>query len=120
MNTKILIVEDDIDIRKNLKLLLESEGYSVDLAENGHAALDHLSITKNLPAVIVLDLMMPVMDGFQFRERQELDPRLRGIPVLIVTAGSRLEESKLKMGAMAAMRKPIDAEEFLRVVKQLC
>jgi CheY-like chemotaxis protein len=118
MPKSILIVEDDRDIRKSLKRLLESEGYSVSSAENGQAALDHLSQAVDLPALIILDLMMPVMDGFQFREAQLKNERLSSVPVAIMTADGHLEEKKLRSAANAALKKPADIDSILSVVKQ--
>lgn len=120
MQDQILVVEDDKDIRKNLKRLLESEGYAVDVAENGQIALDVLKGAATLPAVIVLDLMMPVMDGFEFREHQQSTARIANIPVLIMTADGRCDEKKIRAKAAAALRKPADADDILRIVGELC
>jgi CheY-like chemotaxis protein len=118
MGAKILIVEDDRDIRKNLKRLLEMEGYGVDVAENGQIALDLLQASLELPSLILLDLMMPVMDGFQFRELQQKSARLVLIPVIIMTAGGNVEEKKIATGAQGALRKPADVEAILEMVKK--
>jgi CheY-like chemotaxis protein len=119
MPSKILIIEDDSDIRRHLKRLLESEGYTVEQAENGQAALDLLALSTALPSMIILDLMMPVMDGFEFRERQQLDPRLSKIPILVMTADGRLDEKKLRVGARAALKKPADVDAILALVKEV-
>lgn len=116
MNKKILVVEDDRDIRRNLKRLLESEGHIVDVAENGQAALDLLENMENLPEVIILDLMMPGMDGFQFREQQEKTARIAYIPIVVMSAGGNLEEKKIAIGAKAAVRKPADIESILEAI----
>ncbi|WP_242344612.1 response regulator [Anaeromyxobacter terrae] len=81
----ILIVEDDPDIREALAEALGCEGYDVALAENGQDALDVLHDGPR-PDVILLDLLMPVMSGWQFRQEQLADPALAGIPVVIVSA----------------------------------
>jgi CheY-like chemotaxis protein len=120
MSAKILVVEDDKDIRRNMQKLLESEGYAVELAENGQVALDSLQTATELPAVIILDLMMPVMDGFQFRDRQERDVRLAAIPVVIMTADGHIDEKKAQAGALAGLRKPADVDEILAVIGQIC
>lgn len=114
---KILVVEDDRDIRKNLTKLLESEGYSVDVAENGRIALDQLHQSADLPALIILDLMMPIMDGFQFRDEQRKFARLSSIPVAIMTADGHIEEKKIRANANAALRKPADIDAILKMVK---
>lgn len=116
----ILVVEDDKDIRKSMKRLLASEGYEVALAENGKAALDYLISSSGLPDLIILDLMMPVMDGFEFRKIQEADAKLSRIPVVIMSADGNLDEKKLRTAARDTIRKPADIDTILHVVKQVC
>jgi CheY-like chemotaxis protein len=118
MGKNILIVEDDRDIRQNLKLLLESEGYIVEAAENGQVALDILLSGRFKPALIVLDLMMPVMDGFEFREAQRMYREISGIPVVIMTADGHVEEKKARVQAIGGLRKPADIDEILNLVKK--
>ena len=77
----ILVVDDDPDIRDSLREVLEDEGYGTSCVANGREALDFLRSGKR-PCVILLDLMMPVMDGWQFLEEQKRDPALAAIPVL--------------------------------------
>src|SRR5690606_10740757 len=92
---KILIVEDDPEIREALVELLESEGYWVDCKINGQDALDYLQEEasprgKGLPSIILLDLMMPVMDGWRFRAEQQKDPVLNQVPIVVMSADSNL------------------------------
>jgi CheY-like chemotaxis protein len=82
--TRVLIVEDDADIRETLGELLEEAGYETDEAANGREALD--AARRARPDLIVLDLMMPVMDGWQFRTAQKSDPALAEIPVIVISA----------------------------------
>ena len=82
----ILLVEDDPELREALALVLESDGYVVVTAADGVEALERLH-DRLRPRVIVLDLMLPVMDGFEFRVRQTEDPELAGIPVIVLSAG---------------------------------
>ena len=82
---KILVIEDDTDIREALVFLLESEGYEVAAAENGKAALDLLSQGRN-PELILVDLFMPVMDGLTFRKKQLGRPEIAKIPVILMSA----------------------------------
>src|SRR6187549_1262395 len=82
----ILVVEDDTDIRESLVEVLEDEGFGVRAAADGRQALDVLRAERPLPDLILLDLMMPVMNGFQFREQQLSDAAFAGIPVVVVTA----------------------------------
>src|SRR5215467_11486900 len=81
----VMVVEDDEDIRISLKELLEDDGYQVLLAANGREALDCLERGKR-PCLIFLDLMMPVMDGWQFRREQQKRDSLKKIPVAVITA----------------------------------
>lgn len=113
----ILVIDDDLDIREALAAVLESAGYSVLLAENGQAALELMKIERNLPSLILLDLMMPVMDGWQFRERQKADPRLSAVPVVIISAGGRVEEKAENLAASGWLRKPVTIPVLLREVE---
>lgn len=119
MSSKILIVEDDQDIRRNLKRLLEIEGHTVDVAENGQVALEFLQTVADLPRMIFLDLMMPVMDGFEFREKQCSDARLAHIPVAIMTANDRTDAKRQKISAQIVLRKPASVEDILDAVAKL-
>jgi CheY-like chemotaxis protein len=117
MNKKIFVIEDDESIRENLRELLESAGYSVEIARNGREAISKLSISSQLPFLIILDLMMPIMDGYQFRQEQGIDPKLALIPVVITTAGGNIESKVLKLGAKAYLKKPFDIDSVLNTVK---
>jgi CheY-like chemotaxis protein len=119
-NRHILIVEDAPEMVILLRQLLEEEGYSVDVAMNGQEALDFLRGKKNLPFLILLDLMMPVMDGFQFRQEQEKDVRLASIPIVIMTADGNIESKELKVGAKGAIKKPMDIKTVIEVVHRFC
>ena len=114
----VMIVEDDRDTREMLGRFLELEGFEVQTAANGRQALETLAAGP--PAcVIVLDLMMPVMDGWQFRDAQARDPRLSSIPVVVVTAaGSR--EHVAPIDAHAWFSKPLDLERVLQTIDGLC
>jgi CheY-like chemotaxis protein len=85
LNRNILIVEDDTDIRETEKEVLESDGYQVDVASNGVEALEVLRHSH--PALIMLDLMMPCMNGWQFMEKEREILKKEGIPVIVTTAG---------------------------------
>jgi CheY-like chemotaxis protein len=119
MATEILIVEDDADLRRNMKKLFESEGYKVFLAEDGQVAMDYLNSTSHLPSVILLDLTMPIMDGFQFRKAQEQVSRLSEIPVVIMTTDTNIEEKRIRIGARAALRKPASIDSILETVERV-
>ena len=113
----VLIVEDDPDTREMLTSFLQMEGYLTEAAANGREALDRLSggVIAN---VIVLDLMMPVMDGWQFRRRQIEDARLAKIPTIVVSAAGR--DRMAQVSADAYLAKPIDMDELLSRVSQFC
>lgn len=107
-----MVVEDDDDLREIICRELTSEGYAVRAARHGGEALDILSQTE-LPALILLDLMMPVVSGWAFRERQLADPRLAPIPVLVMTAAGATEAA---IEATGLVRKPLDIERLLSAV----
>lgn len=113
----ILVVEDDEGIRETLKLALELEGYTVTTAANGQEGLDVLP-TMPTPCLILLDLMMPVMNGWAFAEALRADMMLAPIPVVVVTAFA--EKAARVTQARGILKKPIDFDSLLRVVKQFC
>lgn len=115
--TCILVVEDDKEIRESLKDVLEFEGYQIMTASNGQEAIETLKIAPN-PCLILLDLMMPIMNGWEFlKHRREFDT-LATIPVAVVTAAG---DSKTKdIEAQAVIKKPIDLELLLKWVSQFC
>lgn len=116
---RVLIAEDDEPIRSALAELFTDEGYQVSTAANGQEALDILRASTLLPNVILLDLMMPIKDGVAFRAEQELDPRLAKIPVVLMSADEELEIKKIKVGLRHHIRKPLDVESVLMMVKLL-
>ena len=117
MSATVLIVEDDLDTREMLGRFLELEGYTVETAENGKRALERLGSGVGA-CVILLDLMMPVMDGWQFRQEQIRDATLADIPVIVVSAAGR--ERLEKIHANAYLSKPVDLDELLGCVTQFC
>src|SRR5579871_4920222 len=105
--SRLMIVEDDDDIRSGLTELLQERGFDVGTATNGREALDVLRTTA-LPSVILLDLMMPVMDGWDFRRKQMTDPILREIPVVILTAEQVDHDTvRAELGDVVVISKPI-------------
>jgi CheY-like chemotaxis protein len=117
----VLLVDDDRDIVDAIRALLEDDGFDVVTANNGFAALRQLRRAGPRPDVIVLDLMMPLLDGWDFRAEQLADPAVRDIPVIIMTA-SGLTDGMLdgQLKAAAVLPKPIEVEPFLRVLNDLC
>jgi len=114
----VLIVEDDSDIREALTQILEEEGYPVDSAPNGKVGLDRLH--ERPPCLILLDLMMPVMNGWQFREGQRKDPSISDIPVVVISADGGARREAEAMGAHGFMQKPVGLNELLDMVSSLC
>jgi CheY-like chemotaxis protein len=116
---RILVVEDDADVRGALAVVLESQGYDVVEAGDGHEALHRLRSGASV-CLILLDIFMPGMDGWTFRTEQMKDPALAGIPVLVITADSSAARTALAGGAISAMTKPIEFDRLLRLVEQHC
>ena len=109
----ILIVDDNRDLRETLAALLGAEGYQGECCEHGAAALAYLRTAKRHPALIVLDLMMPVMNGWQFRDRQLEDAALSAIPVVGMTAN---RDAPALRDVRATLLKPFGMDEFLQIV----
>jgi CheY-like chemotaxis protein len=116
---RILLVEDDLSIRESIAELLEEEGYTVICAANGAEALERLEV-ESAPSLIVLDLMMPVMDGWAFRSAQRKDPRLSAIPVLVVSASHAERDDVAQLAAAGFLAKPFDLDQFVGEVHRLC
>ena len=114
----ILLVEDDVDVREALVEALSDRGYTVDTAGDGLVALQVLRGGKR-PGVILLDLMMPRMDGVEFRTAQRADPKLADLPVVLLSADARMEEKARAMKVQDAIRKPIDLEQLYRVIERV-
>ena len=115
----VLIVEDDLDIREALSQVLEFEGYPVVTATNGQEALTYLEHAE-APGLILLDLMMPVMDGWQFRQEQLRHPEWVDIPVVIVSADGQVSQKAALIGAASYLKKPVELDTLLDTVAQYC
>ena len=116
----ILIVEDDAAVREALATFLELQGYQVVAAEHGADALRQLRDGSRTFCLIVLDLMMPVMNGWDFRTQQLKEPTLAPIPVVVVTADNTAAKRAADIGAVGYMLKPIDLDQFLEHVTRHC
>ena len=112
----VLLVEDDHDVRESMAEALEDADYRVLQAPNGEAALEQLRRGEPLPNLILLDLMMPIMDGWQFREAQLNDASYADIPVVVVSATARIE--KPLDGISAFLKKPVNLEQLLDAVER--
>lgn len=102
----------------SLAEVLEDEGYAVSCAGNGEEALRALD--GDAPSAIVLDLTMPVMDGWAFRERQREDPRLAGIPTVVISAAYADGRAPEALGADAFLAKPFDVSRLTETLQRLC
>ena len=116
---RILVVDDDADIREGLCELLQDEGYNVIGAENGSDALEQLRSSEP-PCAILLDLMMPVMDGLDFRAHLRRDPTLEGIPVVVISAGIEARRVAGAMSVAGFLPKPIQVPILINTVERLC
>ena len=113
----IMLVEDSRDIQLLLASLLKSAGYEVICASNGLEALDMLRSSDTLPALIILDIMMPEMDGFEFRKEQEKDVRFASIPIVAMTAYGDVQSKAMQIGAQGYLKKPFsDVDTILQTV----
>ncbi len=118
MNTgPILIVDDDLDIREVLAETLEDRGFEVVTAANGLEAITLVQSMATPPSTILLDLMMPVMDGYSFLERRQRSPALAAIPVAVVTADHGVDRSRL--ASTPVIPKPIDVPRLLGLLHEL-
>jgi CheY-like chemotaxis protein len=115
----ILVVEDDSAIREVLTDVLESEGYEVLNAANGREAIQLLQHSLP-PCLILLDLMMPVMNGWQFRDVQRQDPLLAPVPVVVISADSDLPSKAAAIHANDFLKKPIELNRLLDTVEHYC
>jgi len=113
----VLVIEDDPDVRSMISILLGLEGYRVSAAENGQEALDVLHGGVR-PDLILVDLMMPVMNGWQFRAEQTRDPLIADIPAVVISGGDRVAEHSKALGAADYLRKPIDLDVLLATVQR--
>jgi CheY-like chemotaxis protein len=116
--SEILVVDDDADIRDALRDALEFEGYAVSVAANGREAWDALG-SDGLPSLILLDLMMPVMNGAEFLGRLRADVRLRDVPVVVVTAFGSMART-VAHESQDVLAKPLDLDQLMRVVSRYC
>jgi DNA-binding response OmpR family regulator len=116
----IMVADDEEGIRQMLTLFLAHHGYAVVGVSNGAQALDRLQHSTELPDLILLDIMMPVMDGVAFRQAQKQLALASDIPVVVMSAAADLPEQMRMLQAAAALPKPIDFDTLLALVKRYC
>jgi CheY-like chemotaxis protein len=114
----ILVVEDHPDTRAMVELLLKVEGFHVITAENGERGLECLRQVR--PCLILLDLMMPVVDGWEFRRVQRNLPGVDDVPVLLLTAIPDPTRAVAELGAAGVIPKPIDIDQLVQIVREHC
>jgi CheY-like chemotaxis protein len=120
LDAVVLVVEDDKHVRQGVLEGLQESGYSVAGVGDGQQALDYLREAVILPRLILLDLMMPVMDGLEFRKRQLGTPDYSGIPVVLFTADTSGKQKAASMGVKGFLQKPVRLSTLLEVVERLC
>lgn len=116
----VLVVDDEPAVREMLDDLLSSEGHDVVTAPDGAAALDALRDGGPRPCMILLDLMMPRMNGWDFAEELRHDDQLRDIPFVIIAANPRFAADAPKLGASSWLGKPLQLDDLLATVDELC
>jgi two-component system chemotaxis response regulator CheY len=114
----VLIVDDDADVRELLRVALQAEGFDVAGVDNGRAALNHLRSHADT-CYILLDLMLPIMDGAHFRSAQLYDRSLAWIPVIVMSGASDTDRRARDLGARALVRKPLDLDEVKRTLTHI-
>jgi CheY-like chemotaxis protein len=116
----VLVVDDEPDVRAMFIEVLEDEGYRVLGAANGREALAQLRAADPRPQLILLDLMMPVMNGWEFRTEQLADPQLAEIPVVVISADGSTRQKAEGIGAHGYIRKPIQLDVLFALVARFC
>jgi two-component system chemotaxis response regulator CheY len=117
MSAEILIVEDDSSIQAVLRQILEIEGYSIATADNGEEALDVLASLDPVPKLILLDLMMPVMTGWEFAQLVQKNELWAKIPLVVLSA---FEDKTEGISAAAVLTKPIEIDALLEIGHRFC
>jgi CheY-like chemotaxis protein len=113
---RVLIVEDDPDVAGIVAVVLRAAGFDPVVAADGREGLERLRETH--PSVVLLDLMMPGMTGWQFREAQLRDPELARVPIVVVSGAGKTPAHARDLGADAYLTKPIELDDLLQVVGQ--
>jgi len=117
----ILIVDDEASVREALREVIEAEGYATAEASNGREALAWLR-AHEAPCLVLLDLMMPIVSGYDFLGAVKEDPALRAVPIVIISAASRekVEEARAGSTACAVLAKPVQLAPLLAAIERIC
>ena len=113
-----MVVDDEPDSRDALAVLLQRSGYTVITAANGAEAFAKAKVFR--PCVVLLDLMMPVMSGYEFRRYQIADAQIGAVPVIVLTASRPSATEIGDLQAMALLRKPVDPNSLLDTLRRYC
>ncbi len=117
----VLVVDDDEDLREEIVELIENEGYTATGVTDGKEALDYLTIVPTKPKLMLLDLMMPAMDGWEVLNEMRQSEMLATIPVVIISARyTELAGASVPGLRVRSMAKPLDSEALLSVVRETC
>jgi CheY-like chemotaxis protein len=116
---RLLLVEDDLDIRETLAEMLIEEGYDVVTASDGREGLERLR-SMGTPCLVLLDLMMPIMDGWQMRAAMLADPTIADIPVVVFSGAADLDTAVASMRVADHVTKPMSGDALLEVVRKYC
>ena len=117
---KVLYVDDDEDLCDVVCETLEDAGYGVSIARNGAIAMSALKAASDLPCLILLDLMMPVMDGEHFLQEMRKDPRLSAVPVVLLTADGHATTKAVTLGVHGGLGKPVQLGDLLSTLSKYC
>jgi CheY-like chemotaxis protein len=112
----VLVVDDDPDILEALSEILEAEGFEIRRARNGKEALERLE--PDPPRLVLLDLMMPVMDGWEFAQRLKQRPKVANIPIIVLSADRNVSNKAAEIGAVGHLAKPFELNDLLDMVRR--
>jgi CheY-like chemotaxis protein len=118
MTRPLLVVDDDTDLREALEEVLRDAGFIVLGASNGREALEVLARARPLPGLVLLDMMMPVLDGLGFAKEMHAVPEWKHLPIVIFSASAGNAATAQEVGACAYLRKPVDVEVLVDTVGQ--
>ena len=116
----ILVVDDEQDIRETLAEALELIGFKATTASNGNTALKLLKASNDKPALILLDLMMPEMDGFEFMKAKGLISEIANIPVIVISANGYMDAKFVGFNIQGYLKKPINLDKLLETAEKYC
>jgi len=116
----VLVVEDDSEVRDAIAEVLADFDYKAVPASNGAEALEHLRAGSIMPCLILLDVMMPTMDGWAFRAEQQRDPSVKDIPVILLSAHTDVRLAAKQMQAAGFLAKPVAIDNLLATVERFC